>query len=133
MYKALIDRLEKDNDLTAREYLTLFRSREEIRGYAAERAVSVRKKYYGSKVYLRALIEFSNYCRNNCFYCGIRAGNSKAVRYRLSADEILSCAEEGYTLGFRTFVLQGGESNRPIPTARSRSLSEKEALKATRR
>lgn len=109
MYNALIDRLEKDNDLTAREYLTLIRSREEIRGYVAERAVSVRKKYYGNKVYLRALIEFSNYCRNNCFYCGIRAGNSKAVRYRLSSDEILSCAEEGYALGFRTFVLQGGE------------------------
>ena len=109
MYKALIDRLEKENNLTAEEYLELIRHREEIRDYAAERAVSVRKKYYGNKVFIRALIEFTNYCRNNCYYCGIRAGNANAERYRLTADEIIACADEGYVLGFRTFVMQGGE------------------------
>lgn len=109
MYKQLIDRLENENDLTADEYLRLIEHREEIREYAAERAVAVRQKYYGKKVFIRALIEFTNYCKNNCFYCGIRAGNGKAERYRLTAEEILACAAEGYKLGFRTFVMQGGE------------------------
>lgn len=109
MYKQLVDRLEKENNLTADEYLSLIRHRDEIRGYAAERAIVVRKKHYGKKVYIRALIEFTNYCRNNCFYCGIRAGNSAAERYRLTAAEILACADDGYALGFRTFVMQGGE------------------------
>ena len=109
MYKQLIDRLENENNLTADEYLRLIEHREEIREYAAERAVAVRQKYYGKKVFIRALIEFTNYCKNNCFYCGIRAGNGKAERYRLTAEEILACAAEGYKLGFRTFVMQGGE------------------------
>ena len=68
-----------------------------------------RREVYGDEVYIRGLIEFTNYCRNNCYYCGIRCGNTNAERYRLSKDEILSCCEEGYRLGFRTFVLQGGE------------------------
>lgn len=72
-------------------------------------ADSIRRQNYGDEVYIRGLIEFTNYCKNNCFYCGIRKDNKKAVRYRLSKDEILSCCNEGYTLGFRTFVLQGGE------------------------
>ena len=63
----------------------------------------------GDEVYIRGLIEFTNYCRNNCFYCGIRRDNKNAVRYRLSKDDILSCCKEGYRLGFRTYVLQGGE------------------------
>ena len=109
MYKELIDRLEKENNLTAGEYLELIRNRDAVRDYAARRAVEVKKRYYGNKVYLRALIEFTNYCRNNCFYCGIRAGNSRAERYRLTPEEILSCARRGYNLGFRTFVMQGGE------------------------
>ena len=100
MYKRLIDRLGNENDLTADEYLRLIEHREEIREYAAERAVAVRQKYYGKKVFIRALIEFTNYCKNNCFYCGIRAGNGKAERYRLTAEEILACAAEGYKLGF---------------------------------
>ena len=72
-------------------------------------ADAVRRANYGDEVYLRGLIEFTNYCKNNCYYCGIRAGNSKAVRYRLTKEQILDCADEGYALGYRTFVLQGGE------------------------
>ena len=68
-----------------------------------------RHRYYGHDVYVRGLIEFTNYCKNNCYYCGIRCGNEKAQRYRLTMDQILSCCESGWELGFRTFVLQGGE------------------------
>lgn len=74
-----------------------------------ELADSVRRENYGDKVYIRGLIEFTNYCKNNCFYCGIRQGNKNCDRYRLSKDDILLCCREGYKLGFRTFVLQGGE------------------------
>lgn len=69
----------------------------------------VRRQHYGTAVYLRGLIEFTNYCKNDCYYCGIRASNTAVKRYRLDEDTILSCCREGYTLGFRTFVLQGGE------------------------
>ena len=69
----------------------------------------VRREIYGDEVYIRGLIEFTNYCRNNCYYCGIRRDNKSAVRYRLDKEEILDCCREGYGLGFRTFVLQGGE------------------------
>ncbi len=74
-----------------------------------ERADETKKKYYGSDVFVRGLIEISSYCRNNCFYCGIRCGNTRAERYRLSPEQILSCCRTGYELGLRTFVLQGGE------------------------
>lgn len=77
--------------------------------YVRAEAVRIRKKYYGKNVYVRGLIEFTNYCKNNCFYCGIRRENHRAVRYRLSVEEILECCENGRKLGFRTFVLQGGE------------------------
>jgi len=76
-----------------------------------EKADGVRRRYYGTDVYVRGLIEFTNYCKNNCYYCGIRRDNQKVERYRLSKDEILSCCKQGYALGFRTFVLQGGEDN----------------------
>jgi biotin synthase len=69
----------------------------------------VRQEHYGHDVYLRGLIEFTNYCRNDCYYCGIRRSNRNASRYRLTKEQILCCCEEGYGLGFRTFVLQGGE------------------------
>lgn len=69
----------------------------------------MRERYYGKKVYIRGLIEFTNYCINDCFYCGIRRSNKNADRYRLEKSEILDCCKEGYELGFRTFVLQGGE------------------------
>lgn len=73
------------------------------------RAREVCNSVYGNKVFMRGLIEFSNYCKNNCYYCGIRAGNANAHRYRLSKQDILTCCEIGYGLGFRTFVMQGGE------------------------
>jgi biotin synthase len=72
-------------------------------------ADKVRQEFYGTEVYVRGLIEFTNYCKNNCYYCGIRRDNKNAERYRLSREEILACCKEGYRLGFRTFVLQGGE------------------------
>lgn len=76
------------------------------------RADALRRKYYGRDVYIRGLIEFTNYCKRDCYYCGIRASNSHIVRYRLCEEEILSCCKKGYGLGYRTFVLQGGEDPR---------------------
>ncbi len=72
-------------------------------------ADAVRRKVYGDAVFIRGLVEFTNYCKNDCYYCGIRRGNAKADRFRLTPDEILACCAEGHALGFRTFVLQGGE------------------------
>lgn len=69
----------------------------------------LRRETYGTDVFVRGLIEFTSYCKNNCYYCGIRSQNPNAVRYRLSEQEILACCENGYRLGFKTFVLQGGE------------------------
>lgn len=80
-----------------------------LSGLLFERARSVRDSHYGKDVYTRGLIEFTNYCRNDCYYCGIRKSNRQAERYRLTRQEILDCAGEGYELGFRTIVLQGGE------------------------
>ncbi|MDR1140763.1 MAG: [FeFe] hydrogenase H-cluster radical SAM maturase HydE, partial [Planctomycetaceae bacterium] len=74
-----------------------------------QHADKVRQEYYGTDVYIRGLIEFTNHCKNDCFYCGIRRNNRNLERYRLSQNEILSCCEIGYGLGYRTFVLQGGE------------------------
>ena len=82
---------------------------DEIDRYLFEKADSVRQKIYGKDVYIRGLIEFTNYCKNDCLYCGIRASNQNAERYRLTDEDILSCCKNGYELGFRTFVLQGGE------------------------
>ncbi|MBQ9009600.1 MAG: [Clostridia bacterium] len=64
---------------------------------------------YGTDIFIRGLIEISNICRNDCLYCGIRRSNAHCQRYRLLPGDILACAEEGYHLGFRTIVLQGGE------------------------
>lgn len=75
----------------------------------AARADAVRREHYGNKVYIRGLIEFTNYCRNDCYYCGIRKSHRSVSRYRLAAEDILTCCRTGYELGFRTFVLQGGE------------------------
>ena len=75
----------------------------------AGQAAQLRDRIYGKKIFIRGLIEFTNYCKNDCFYCGIRKSNKNASRYRLTKDQILDCCHEGYKLGFRTFVLQGGE------------------------
>lgn len=107
----LSEKLIQNKILTKAEYIELLKEREnpEVYSMLSDEAVKLRKKYYGDKVYTRGLIEFTNYCKNNCYYCGIRCGNRNAQRYRLSREEILDCCENGYELGFRTFVLQGGE------------------------
>ena len=110
LQKELIDKLHKNSILSADEfYKILSEHDEEDSEYLFGLARKVRENIYGKDVYIRGLIEFSNYCRNDCYYCGIRKSNTNASRYRLSGDEILECADEGYRLGFRTFVLQGGE------------------------
>lgn len=104
----LIERLKIERDLSDNELRTLIESAEaDEKLYNA--ADAVRRRIYGDEVYIRGLIEFSNYCKNNCYYCGIRAENKNSVRYRLDKSEILECCNEGHRLGFRTFVLQGGE------------------------
>lgn len=108
--KVLIDKLYKTRSLKIEEYQFLIENiSDEARNYAAKKALSLREFYYGKKVFIRGLIEISNICKNDCFYCGIRKSNKNCVRYRLNKEEILSCCKEGYSLGFRTFVLQGGE------------------------
>ena len=107
---SLIDKLQSTGSLTLEEYKFLIDNRtHEVVELVRERAVAVRKQHYGDEVFIRGLIEISNICKNDCLYCGIRRSNTECERYRLSADEILACCEEGYVLGFRTFVLQGGE------------------------
>jgi len=106
----LIDKLERERKLLAEEYLFMLHIRDaKTVQYLFERAREVRQIYYRKDVYIRGLIELTNYCRKNCFYCGIRASNKNIERYRLTQEEILACCHEGYDLGFRTFVLQGGE------------------------
>ncbi len=106
----LIQKLEQTHSLRPEEYELLLRARNEtLTALLQERAVAVRKAVYGNAVFTRGLIEISSFCKNNCLYCGIRRDNPKAERYRLSPEEILSCCREGWALGFRTFVLQGGE------------------------
>lgn len=107
----LAEKLIRQQELTKEEYVELLKQydNKEVAERLAQEAVRLRKENYGEKVFIRGLIEFTNYCKNNCYYCGIRGGNKNAIRYRLSKEEILSCCENGYELGFRTFVLQGGE------------------------
>ena len=88
--RALLSNPTPDSDLTAK-------------------AAAVRQSVYGNKIFIRGLIEFTNYCKNDCYYCGIRAGQRNVSRYRLNREQILDCCKQGYDLGFRTFVLQGGE------------------------
>jgi biotin synthase len=108
--KQLIDKLYKTNALSAAEYKELIDNRNpELAEYLFAKARAVRVQNYGYDVYIRGLIEFTNYCRNDCYYCGIRRSNCKAERYRLTKEQILECCTVGYDLGFRTFVLQGGE------------------------
>lgn len=104
----LIEKLSAERNLSDGELKELLDSKESDQSLfaAADRR---RREIYGDEVYLRGLIEFTNHCRNNCYYCGIRCGNKSAERYRLGKEDILACCDEGYRLGFRTFVLQGGE------------------------
>lgn len=106
----IIKKLSEVHSLTLEEYRLLVEGySEENAKILAELAVSARKEQYSNKVFIRGLIEISNYCKKNCLYCGIRRDNRDCERYRLEKDEILSCCDEGYALGFRTFVMQGGE------------------------
>ena len=109
-YKELIDRLDRDHTLKREEFALLIAHRNnELADYLFEKARRNQQQFYGRDIYVRGLIEFTNYCKNDCYYCGIRRSNKNADRYRLTETQILSCCEEGYNLGFRTFVLQGGE------------------------
>ena len=108
--KYLIDKLKTQSSLTRDEWTALIVGRTpELAGYLFELAREERHLHYGHDVYVRGLIEFTNYCRNDCLYCGIRKSNPHVSRYRLSEEHILDCCRIGYDLGFRTFVLQGGE------------------------
>ena len=106
--EVLIKKLAECNDLQDEEFLYILNN-DGADTFLFSEADKVRRDNYGDCVYIRGLIEFTNYCKNNCYYCGIRRDNKNAVRYRLTKDEILECCDKGYALGFRTFVLQGGE------------------------
>lgn len=107
----IAEKFIKQGQLDQEEYpelLKLYKDQKTI-DLLKQEAVRIQKKYFGNKIYTRGLVEFTNYCRNDCYYCGIRRSNTNAVRYRLTKEEILQCCENGHELGFRTFVLQGGE------------------------
>lgn len=104
----LIDCLAAGDELSDEEWRSLIDGDYE-RQLLFNKADEVRRRYYGTDVYIRGLIEISNFCKNDCLYCGIRRSNSNVSRYRLSEEEIFDCCKQGYELGFRTFVLQGGE------------------------
>lgn len=106
--KDLTDRIVADGELSDDEWRFLIEG-DYDRQLLYDEADKVRRQYYGAEVYIRGLIEISSFCKNDCLYCGIRRSNGNAERYRLSKEDILACCEQGYGLGFRTFVLQGGE------------------------
>lgn len=108
--KNIINRLNINSFLEREEFIELIKNRNDDNfEYISALAREKREKIFGKKIYMRGLIEFTNYCKNDCFYCGIRKSNINAQRYRLSEEDILECCKMGYKLGFRTFVLQGGE------------------------
>ncbi len=109
--KQLVDKLEENKTLSKEEFISLLQGHrdKELEEYLFEKSRRARHHYYGNEIYIRGLIEFTNYCKNDCYYCGIRKSNPHINRYRLTKEEILSCCASGYELGFRTFVLQGGE------------------------
>lgn len=107
---ALAEALVKHHDLEDGELLELLTNRDpEVSAYLKDQARQTALAHYGNQVFIRGLIEFTNYCKNDCYYCGIRRSNRNAQRYRLTKEDILACCGLGYQLGFRTFVLQGGE------------------------
>ncbi|MBM7563014.1 [FeFe] hydrogenase H-cluster radical SAM maturase HydE [Fusibacter tunisiensis] len=108
--KARIDYLHRFRQLNDKDLTILIDtfSKEDLM-YAKSIAMAIKESYYGRDIYIRGLIELTNYCQCNCLYCGIRSGNTKAERYRIMPDEVFKCCEKGYELGFRTFVIQGGE------------------------
>ncbi len=108
--RGLIDKLERERGLSKEEFVQLLSGfTPEDADYLFEKSRAAAQSRFGRRIYIRGLIEFTNYCRCDCYYCGIRRSNPNAQRYRLTPEEILECCQEGYGLGFRTFVLQGGE------------------------
>lgn len=106
----LVDKLAGSRMLSGEEFIFLLDNiGEEDDAYLYGKARESALANYGNKIYVRGLMEFTNYCKNDCYYCGIRRSNQKASRYRLSPEQIMECCRIGYGLGFRTFVLQGGE------------------------
>lgn len=106
----IVEKLITRRTLSVDEYQALIDGRtDELQERLRQKADEIRRSVYGNKVFIRGLIEVSNICKNNCFYCGIRGGNAHCERYRLTPDDILDCCRAGYELGFRTFVMQGGE------------------------
>lgn len=115
---SLIDKLDREKKLKKEEWIKLLDEWTDTdRAYSAEIANRIRTEKFGNKIYIRGIVEFSNCCKNDCLYCGIRRSNKNAQRYRLTEDEILECCAEGYEIGYRTFVLQSGE-DRAYPTDR---------------
>ena len=109
-FKNLPEKIEKTADITKEQLAFLLATEDDAMIQdLKQRARNTGDRIYGKNVYIRGLIEFTNYCKNDCLYCGIRRSNCHADRYRLTEEEILSCCKIGYELGFRTFVLQGGE------------------------
>lgn len=104
----ILTALEQRHDLPDEALCALLET-DAMDGALFQAADRIRRERYGTEVFVRGLIEFTNCCRNDCYYCGIRRSNGKVQRYRLSREDILACCTEGYALGFRTFVLQGGE------------------------
>lgn len=116
--KNLIEKLEQTHDLTEPELLALLQGQSpEIQSLLAQKALLQRQRIYGDRVCIRGLIEFTNHCKNNCYYCGIRCSNSQVRRYRLTEEDILAACDRGYELGLRSFVLQGGEDPGVSPQA----------------
>ena len=128
--KKIIDKIDKKEKISYKDALTLLSSFEydnnlnkkkldkkekedikKLKEYLREKAREKADKIFGKYIFMRGLIEFTNYCKNDCIYCGIRKSNKNAERYRLNKKEILECCKIGYDIGFRTFVLQGGEDN----------------------
>lgn len=107
----LIETLRTQRDLSDKELTALITRESDDKDLFAA-ADAVRREHYGTDVFLRGLIEFTNVCQNDCYYCGIRKSNAQAQRYRLTQKQILQSCENGYRMGFRTFVLQGGEDPR---------------------
>ena len=108
--KQLVDQLRDNGSLRKDQWVSLLRERdEEISDYLFGQARKIADYYYGNKIYVRGLIEFTNICKNDCYYCGIRRSNQNVERFRLTDEQIMGCCDVGYEIGYRTFVLQGGE------------------------
>ena len=110
MMKCVVDKLRKEHRLSSDEYRALLTMRDpQDVNYLITQAREVAQQHFGKGIFLRGLVELTNVCRNDCLYCGIRRSNGHVARYTLTREQVLACCEQGFELGFRTFVLQGGE------------------------